>query len=318
MKQRIYLFDNLKVFLIFSVVLGHLLEYTLTGIDREVYSVIYMFHMPLFIFISGYLSKFSVSRLLNKIIYPYVIFQVILSLLFQKEFLEFLNPTWVMWYMLAMIVWTLIIPIIDRKRNVVKIFILIISIAFGVYVGYLDRDVGLIFSLSRIAVFSPFFILGFYCKKIDIISLLRKNSIRIIFGSITLFVIILIVLFSEDIRVSWFYGTVPYFMRGFTVLHRILIYLVSTAMSVFFISVFPTDRTALSYIGERSVNVYLLHAVILKIVFSVFNIFTLVNIDWMNLLIALALSVIIVYICSTNFVKYKLWWLFEFRWSTKR
>ena len=50
--DRIYLFDNIKAGLIFLVVLGHMLELCLGGLRTYAYTLIYCFHMPLFIVIS--------------------------------------------------------------------------------------------------------------------------------------------------------------------------------------------------------------------------------------------------------------------------
>ncbi|WP_052356695.1 acyltransferase family protein [[Clostridium] dakarense] len=54
-----YFVDNLKVLLIFLVVFGHLIERYINTNDTlmGMYMFIYTFHMPLFIFISGFLSK---------------------------------------------------------------------------------------------------------------------------------------------------------------------------------------------------------------------------------------------------------------------
>ena len=57
-KERDYFFDNLKAVLIFLVVLGHFLlpihgDNPLVVVKR----LIYIFHMPLFVFVSGYFAK---------------------------------------------------------------------------------------------------------------------------------------------------------------------------------------------------------------------------------------------------------------------
>ena len=58
-KRNIWL-DNVKGFLIVCVVAGHFLE---SGIDyhssmcKSLFLFIYSFHMPLFVFVSGYFSK---------------------------------------------------------------------------------------------------------------------------------------------------------------------------------------------------------------------------------------------------------------------
>ncbi|MEZ4805839.1 MAG: acyltransferase family protein, partial [Bacteroidia bacterium] len=51
-------YDNLKCFLIVLMVLGHFtFENRAFPIMKGLSNVIYSFHMPLFIFISGYFSK---------------------------------------------------------------------------------------------------------------------------------------------------------------------------------------------------------------------------------------------------------------------
>ena len=60
MTERDYLYDNIKGILIILVVLCHFLGYAMIKSDTVVRSFIifiYYFHMPLFIFISGYFSK---------------------------------------------------------------------------------------------------------------------------------------------------------------------------------------------------------------------------------------------------------------------
>lgn len=58
-KERDYFFDNIKAVLIFLVVLGHFLLPIHEGGNVLVLikRLIYVFHMPLFVFVSGYFSK---------------------------------------------------------------------------------------------------------------------------------------------------------------------------------------------------------------------------------------------------------------------
>ena len=67
MENRDYLFDNAKGLMIFAVVLGHVLEYDLTGIARALYIVIYSVHMPLFVLISGYFAQFNAEKIVKKL-----------------------------------------------------------------------------------------------------------------------------------------------------------------------------------------------------------------------------------------------------------
>ena len=54
--QRIVFIDQLKGIAIFGVVLGHLIGHN-AGSDNGLWTFIYSFHMPLFMFISGYLAS---------------------------------------------------------------------------------------------------------------------------------------------------------------------------------------------------------------------------------------------------------------------
>lgn len=75
MKNRDNKFDFIKGILIILVVIGHAIQ-ALYGIDNKevwynpIFNIVYTFHMPLFIFISGYFFssslKYSFSILLEK------------------------------------------------------------------------------------------------------------------------------------------------------------------------------------------------------------------------------------------------------------
>ncbi len=65
LKERDYFFDNARAILILFIVLGHMLQpYTSIG-DKylsALYLVIYSFHMPTFLFISGYFAKILINH----------------------------------------------------------------------------------------------------------------------------------------------------------------------------------------------------------------------------------------------------------------
>lgn len=68
-------FDNVKFILILLVVIGHFIE-KIIFMDtsfKVIYETIYSFHMPLFIFISGYFSKNTLKTNNKTILTPYLI-----------------------------------------------------------------------------------------------------------------------------------------------------------------------------------------------------------------------------------------------------
>jgi fucose 4-O-acetylase-like acetyltransferase len=58
MKKRLIYIDRLKGFAIYLVVLGHIYQnMVVQGTETILFSLIYAFHMPLFFFLSGYISE---------------------------------------------------------------------------------------------------------------------------------------------------------------------------------------------------------------------------------------------------------------------
>lgn len=135
---RNYKLDNIKVILIFFVIFGHLLE-TVGG--DNLYKIIYSFHMPVFIFISGWFapSKCVSKKTMFKLIHPYILFQL-LYILFNvfavnegniELSIQFSTPYWLLWYLLTLTFYYLLIPIIATEKTRCAIGILIRNNNFG-------------------------------------------------------------------------------------------------------------------------------------------------------------------------------------------
>ena len=112
-----YLIDNIKVLLIFLVVFNHIIAFNLVKVDmvvRYIWYGITIFHMPAFVFISGYLSKKPQNVLKNvkNLLIPYILGY---SLTWYSQIwlgrtvdYEILRPTGtVMWYVLALFAYRL-------------------------------------------------------------------------------------------------------------------------------------------------------------------------------------------------------------------
>jgi len=74
-RKRFYLADNLRCILIFLVIFGHLLGSFSGPIRRDIFVMIYIFHMPFFIYISGWFAKFNPKKIIRHIFFPYIISQ---------------------------------------------------------------------------------------------------------------------------------------------------------------------------------------------------------------------------------------------------
>ena len=95
MKNRDNKFDFIKGILIILVVIGHAIQ-ALYGIDNKevwynpIFNIVYTFHMPLFIFISGYFFSSSLK-------YSF-------SILLEKKATRLLVPTFI-WSTVILLIW---------------------------------------------------------------------------------------------------------------------------------------------------------------------------------------------------------------------
>ena len=120
-KKRNILFDNIRVILIILVVYGHVLEplrfdnRLFTGL----YNFIYLFHMPVFVFCSGAFAKSDKKRILKKYLIPYVVFQALYGIfdvyIMKAESFHFWESYYVLWYLLALVVWSLVLPFFQAE-----------------------------------------------------------------------------------------------------------------------------------------------------------------------------------------------------------
>lgn len=123
------LIDNIKVLLIFLVVFNHIIAFNLVKVDtvvRYVWYAITIFHMPAFVFISGYLSKKPQNVLKNfkNLLIPYVLGYTLTWYsqiwLGRSVDYEILRPTGsVMWYILALFIYRLTIEALGKIRFIV-------------------------------------------------------------------------------------------------------------------------------------------------------------------------------------------------------
>ena len=100
--------DNIKVFLIMLVVFAHILYQMQDKCDiiNQTVDYIYMFHMPAFVFISGYFGKSERSHSFESIIrliFLYYIFNSIIGFIY--GFSSLIEPMYFYWYLIALIVW---------------------------------------------------------------------------------------------------------------------------------------------------------------------------------------------------------------------
>lgn len=218
-KERNLKLDNAKGILITLVVIGHMLlpiQGTTRGVTNFFY-MIYTFHMPAFVFISGLLAQriytrvpkphFNLRRWCSTL-WLYLLFQFIL---FFSEipaygrttrFPDFLHTSGAPWYLLALLLWYLMIPFFAGCRGKVLplrpvcsnrrlqlserraqsdvglqsgrahrglpysliawILLTSLSLAGGYLASGPLADIGDFLALDRVIAFAPFFFAGYF------------------------------------------------------------------------------------------------------------------------------------------------------------
>lgn len=183
--KREYYYDNLKLLLIFMVLLGHFCEISVsaTVYGRMIKFFIYVFHMPLFAFISGLFCNCTIFEKVRRRSVGYCLVYIFMKML--ETFLVFVlrggwsfslvNEGGVPWFMLAMSVWIWLAHVTrDTQRRV----LFVISVLLALVLGY-DFSLTTQFSISRIIVFWPFFLLGTMTDRARLQAVMKKSFVRI-------------------------------------------------------------------------------------------------------------------------------------------
>ena len=192
--ERVEELDRYKGFLIFLVVLGHFLlpikDSDMALFSRSFYGI-YSFHMPAFIFLSGYFFQQSfvkrgrkASSLFSNLLYYFICYFFLKTLLYpfdvfcyggQGSFPDYLHESSTPWYLLGLFFWQLAcLPLCFFKRNRVYIgkggnpedrgekYYLLLLIFLSLFAGYLDQNRRFVdfLALDRVFGFAPFSISG--------------------------------------------------------------------------------------------------------------------------------------------------------------
>jgi len=212
-----------------------------------------------------------------------------------------------LWYLFAVTVWTLCLPLLDRvtgsRRNM--ICTISASLIIGVLSGFLN-PLGYYFSLARIIYFFPFFIIGFCLKKTGSAEALQKITakwqVRCICGIIAIGTLVWLYFHHQIVDVLWFYGSFSYdALPGYTYLIRILCYILAFVLSISLLAFTPRKKTFFSYIGQRTMPVFLLHGFLMRLLMK-YNFYSIL--DGNRLFFAsIAVSLLIVWILSSGLLR---------------
>lgn len=263
-----YLIDNIKVLLIFLVVFNHIIAFQLIRDDivvRHIWYAITIFHMPAFVFVSGYLSKKpqNVMKNVKNLLIPYILGYSLTWYAYiwcgNSMDYEILRPSGTaMWYLLALFIFRLTIEALGKVRLVVPL-----SIILALWAGTRPEFTTYL-SSSRIIVFFPFFVAGYLwdSKYTEAVRKFKGKWVLIPISAVLLFAVPHYMI-SSGIPVDIFRGNHSYLLCGLTdqigLILRILMYLISFVLILTFFALLPDRKLPLTFIGRNTMGIYFFH-----------------------------------------------------------
>lgn len=278
--KRIAKWDNIRLVLIFCVVLGHIINYVERDADlmNRIYLFIYTFHMPAFIFLSGLFSKRAVRnhRYDKAFTFLALYFLIKFALFLTRVGLEreaafkLFSTIGVDWYALVLFLFYLVTMFLQKFD---KRYVLLISVFFGCMAGY-DLTLGGRMVMARACSFYPFFLLGFWMEQDTLLKVSRKIWAKLLGAAILIAAGVVSARYYDDLE--WL---IPV-LKGFSYrnldedifvyggLYRLGSYAVALLMTFAVIALIPSLRGFWSKLGSRTMSIYALHYCIIMIVCS--------------------------------------------------
>lgn len=277
-RRRDAYFDNVKFLTAILVVLGHVwAEFGDSDAVRGAYVVVYGFHMPLFVFLAGYFSRSYMKsadkfrNIIPQLVVPYVIFILLYRLqLYTVNGVDFdphhlFRPHFLMWFLVAMVLWRLSAPLWRHVRFPIAAAVAL-SLVSGSWAFTADS------TLSRTAGLLPFFVLGLVVDPARI-NVLRRPAARWAGAAVLVGALIGGYLWGReflgyrvDMRFLWW-------NEGYEQMHRSALagmagrsiaLLLAVVLGAAFMAVVPRGRTWFTEMGTRTMYVYLLHGLVVK------------------------------------------------------
>ncbi|WP_406058234.1 acyltransferase family protein [Streptomyces sp. NBC_01077] len=267
-------FDNAKYLAILLVALGHILPVVVEGsrATRTLYMFVYFFHMPVFVLVSGYLSRSytgrpdQLKRLLTGVALPYVVFEVVYTLLIQygtgsDRPISLLHPSYLMWFLLALFLWRVTAPFWSVVRWPVAVSIAIAALAT------VTPGLGGALDLPRVLQFLPFFVIGLRMRP-EQFRALRRRPVRVASAVFLAASLVVTYKVTHSIPLNWLYRSrsvqdlnaelVPGLMWAG------LLFVFTLLLTAAFLSLVPGSHRWFTVLGAGTICGYLLHGILIR------------------------------------------------------
>ena len=267
-------FDNAKFLLVVLVVIGHN-WFPLIAHSRGVkaaYLLVYTFHMPAFILLSGYFSRGfearpdQVRKLVRTVLVPYFVFQVCYLVVVAETdrrpiTWDLTSPSYLCWFLLALFLWRLSTPVWRALRHPVLVAALV-SVCAGL------MNVTWDFALARVLQFLPWFVLGLRLRP-EHFRMLRRPPVRLAAAGVALVAVPVAYLVAPGADPNWLdmeFGAAhfPVGVAGYVGI-RLGLFALGALMVATVLALIPGRRLWFTALGAVTMYPYLLHGLVVKV-----------------------------------------------------
>lgn len=253
--------DTLKGIMILLVVVGHYIEHQLYNGDvRLFYAMIYLVHMPVFVYLSGVTFSLSQARrstgfIIFCIITGQLLYSVVSLFLYGDPWADY----WILWYLYAMLFWRELTPRIRAKT-----WMLLPALAVALLWGFFPQND--VWRFSRIVSFYPYFLAGY----LQLHSKIHLRSLQwLVWAAGAAGAAVLLMYAAQSVEtVPVLYYNQSYEALGQTavegVLLKVLLYSAGFAAALFLTGRGYSNGTLEKW-GRYSIMIYLVHGSLAKV-----------------------------------------------------
>lgn len=181
--QRLSYFDRMKGVAILFVVVGHVFLFSF-GTRTSVFTMLSIFHMPIFFYISGYLAFKQITgikelglRLWKKthaLLFPYIAFAGIYCFFFKKDFVHLLSVGGAeYWFMYVLFLLTVFFLLYEQVvKNIKNPYLYVLAwvtpyamLLFIQHSVWRNVYMGGGCVINQLVAYYRFYLLGYLCKK---------------------------------------------------------------------------------------------------------------------------------------------------------
>lgn len=210
------------------------------------------------------------------------------------------DPVFALWFLLTLFFFHVILVIVKDYK---PYYVLPIAIIISLFAGY-SSNIDNYLSFSRTIMFFPIFYLGYLFTNKHIQTLKNKKLVPI---SIIILIVFYVTYTYHPINADRLLGDSPYMsLEGkqdlYSPIKRLLLYFIILITLFSFLNLIPEKEKFYTYIGRRTMYVYLLHGLVIGVIrgFGIYPFKDSVSI--LTYVYLLLFTTIIVYALSTRFV----------------